>query len=317
MASTYRFANPLSRASGVPDVSFICRRTSPFPAEGVKNLLCVSESRTEDGESQFSLYKTDDGHIVHYAKLVDFYLSSDTITAHLLDPAYGYMVEILLVGEIFSLWLELQGIPMIHASAAVVDNNAIAFLSSSKGGKTCLAAAFSQQGHQILTDDILPLEDKHDHFLARPGFPALRMWPDQAGHFFSEFENLELVNPNSSKFRVPVGPMGIGTFCIEKKPLKVIYLPQRLGSDSDITIKPLSKKNAFFALIRNSFTAGVIEHLGLLPQRMNFFSRMVMQVPVRRLNYPEGFHHLSRVVDAVLEDSASLPAEWVQGPDRV
>jgi hypothetical protein len=143
------------------------------------------------------------------------------------------------------------------------------------------------------------------------------MWPDQAGHFFSEFENLELVNPNSSKFRVPVGPMGIGTFCIEKKPLKVIYLPQRLGSDSDITIKPLSKKNAFFALIRNSFTAGVIEHLGLLPQRMYFFSRMVMQVPVRRLNYPEGFHHLSRVVDAVLEDSASLPAEWVQGPDRV
>ena len=83
-------------------------------------------------------------------------------------------------------------------------------------------------------------------------------------------------------------------------------MPQRLGPDSDITIEPLSKKNAFFALIQNSFTAGLIEALGLQPQRMNFFSRMVLQVPVRRLNYPEGFHHLSRVVDAVIEDIESL-----------
>ena len=306
MASDYCFANPLPRVSGTPDVSFTCRRTSPYPVEGVKKLVYAGESRTADGEIWFSIHTMGDGHVVHYAKTVDFYLSSDTIIAHLLDPAYGYAVEILLLGEIFSLWLELKGIPMIHASAAVVDNNAIAFLSSSKGGKTGLAAAFAQQGHQILTDDILPLEDRHDRFLARPGFPALRMWPDQAGHFLGEYENLELVHPEHLKRRIPVGPEGFGTFCSEEKPLKVIYLPQRLGPDADITIDPLSKKNAFFALIQYSFTAGLNELLGLQPQRMNFFSRMVQQVPVRRLNYPEGFHHLSRVVDAVLEDSKDV-----------
>ena len=119
-------------------------------------------------------------------------------------------------------------------------------------------------------------------FLARPGYPAMRMWPDQAGHFFGEYENLEIVHPEFSKRRIPVGPEGFGTFCIEEKPLKVIYMPQRLGPDSDITIEPLSKKNAFFALIQNSFTAGLVEALGLQPQRMNFFTRMVMQVPMRR-----------------------------------
>jgi hypothetical protein len=306
MASDYHFANPLPRVSGTPDVMFTCMRTSPFATEVVKRLVYAGESRTDDGEIWFSIHAMGDGYIVHYAKMVDFYLSSDTIIAHLLDPAYGYTIEILLLGEILSLWLELRGIPMIHASAAVVDENAIAFLSSSKGGKSCLAAAFAQQGHQILTDDILPLEDRHDRFLARPGFPALRMWPDQAGHFFGECENLALVHPQHTKRRIPVGPEGFGTFCSEEKPLKVIYLPQRLGTDSDITIDPLSKKNAFFALIQNSFAAGLVELLGLQPQRMKFFSRMVQQVPVRRLNYPEGFNHLSRVVDAVLEDSKSL-----------
>ena len=304
MASDYCFANPLPRASGIPDVSFTCRRTGPYPENG--ELVFASAGKTEKGESRFSLFATENGHVLHYAKLVDFFISPDTITAHLLDPANAHIVEILLIGEIFSLWLELQGVPMIHASAAVVDNAAIAFLSSSRGGKSGLVAAFAQQGHQILTDDILPLEDLEGRFFGRPGFPALRMWPDEAGHFLGDYEHLELVNPLLLKRRVPVGDGGLGTFCNEEKPLKIIYLPHRLGSDSDITIEHLSKKNAFFALIQNSFTAGLIEILGLQPQRMNFFSRVVQQVPVRQLNYPDGFHHLPRVVDAVLKDSRSL-----------
>ena len=164
---------------------------------------------------------------------------------------------------------------------------------------------FAQQGHQILTDDILPLEDRQDHFIARPGFPALRMWPDQAGHFFGDYENLDRVHPEHTKRRIPLGHEGFGTFCNEEKPLKVVYMPKRLDPASEITIEPLSKKNAFIALIQNSFTAGLVEVLGLQPGRMDFFSRMVRQVPVRRLYYPDGFHHLPRVVEAVLEDSRS------------
>jgi hypothetical protein len=306
MASDYLFATPLPRVSGVPDVTFTDRQTNPYPFKGEKKLVYTSKSKTDDGESMFVIYKMHAGHLVHFTKMVDFYLSSDTIIAHVLDPANRYMVEILLLGEIFSLWLELQGIPMIHASAVVVDNDAIAFLSSSMGGKSGLAAACAKKGHLILTDDVLPVENQDNLFLARPGYPAMRMWPDQAGYFFGEYENLELVHPDYSKRRILVGPGGFGTFCSEEKPLKGIYIPQRLGPDSDIIIEPLSKKNAFFALIQNSFTAGLVEALGLQPQRMDFFSRMVMQVPVRRLNYPEGFHHLSHVVDAVLEDSESL-----------
>jgi hypothetical protein len=306
MASDYLFATPLPQVSGVPDVTFTERQTNPYPFKGEKKPVYASESKTDDGKSMFFIYKMDTGHFVHFTKTIDFYLSSETILAHVLDPAYRYMVEILLLGEIFSLWLELQGIPMIHASAAVVDNDAIAFLSSSTGGKSSLAAAFAQQGHQILTDDVLPVKNQDSLFLARPGYPTMRMWPDLAGHFFGEYENFELVHPDYLKRRIPVGPEGFGTFCSEEKPLKVIYMPQRLSPDGEITIEPLSKKNAFFALIQNSFTAGLVEALGLQPQRMNFFSRMVMEVPMRRLNYPEGFHRLSDVVDAVLEDSESL-----------
>jgi hypothetical protein len=304
MASDFRFATPLPHGSGIPDVSFT---SSPAgPCTNPKTLLFASDERTADGENRFSVHRTDDGYVIHFATIVDFYLTSTTITAHLLDPASSHTVEIHLLGTILSFWMELRGIPMVHASAIVEDDQVIAFLSSSKGGKSCLAAAFAQRGRRILTDDIMPLESRDDHFLARPGFPALRMWPDQAEHFFREFEGLALVHPDFSKRRIPVGHNDFGTFCHEEKPLKVIYLPRRLGPENDIFIEPLSKKQAFLSLIRNSFTAGLVEIAGLQPPRMEFFTRMVQQVPVRRLSYPEGYGFLPRVVDAVLEDSASL-----------
>jgi hypothetical protein len=261
---------------------------------------------TDDGESVLSIYAMDGFHVVRLAGSVDFYLFPDSIVAHLPDPSYHSLVETLLLGEIFSLWLELRGIPMIHASSVVIDQDAIAFLSFSRGGKSSLAAAFMLQGHQLLTDDLLPVVDRHDLFLARPGFPALRLWPDQAGYFLGDYEHCERVRPEFSKRRIPAGPGGFGTFCPEEKPLKVMYVPQRLSSDSAISLEPLSKTEAFFVLLRNSFSAGLVEAVGLQSPRMTFFARMARQVPVRQLNYPEGFDHLPDVVDAVVEDSKHL-----------
>jgi len=38
------------------------------------------------------------------------------------------------------------------------------------------------------------------------------------------------------------------------------------------------------------------------PQRLDFFARMVQQVPMRRLIYPAGYEHLPRVREAVPAD---------------
>ena len=41
-------------------------------------------------------------------------------------------------------------------------------------------------------------------------------------------------------------------------------------------------------------------------RRLEFFARMVQQVPVRRLVYPTGFEHLPRVRETILEDLDAL-----------
>ena len=104
-------------------------------------------------------------------------------------------MEIRLLGPVFSFWLELQGIPVLHASAVLVEGQAVAFLSSNYGGKTSLAATLMQAGHPLLTDDFLPVERGDGLYLGRPGYPTMRMWPEEAEHFLGSYEDLGLVHP--------------------------------------------------------------------------------------------------------------------------
>jgi hypothetical protein len=98
-----------------------------------------------------------------------------------------------------------------------------------------------------------------------------------------------------------VGPQGVGTFCDEPRPLIRIYLPeQREGSR--IAIEPLSPSEAFIELLRHGFATHVADAMGLRRQRFETFSRIVRDIPVRRLRYPPGFEHLERVGEAIDED---------------
>jgi hypothetical protein len=220
------------------------------------------------------------------------------------------MVEIHLLATVLSFWLERRGIPALHAAAAVVEGCATAFLSTNSGGKSVLAATLMQVGYPLLTDDILAVEHSRGVFVGRPGYPQMRLWPDEAQHFLGHYEDLERVHPALSKRRVPVGANGFGTFCDASQPLACLYLPERrdpVEAGTEIRITPVSPRDAVIELVRHSFTPRVVEAIGLQPQRLDCFAQMVQQVPMRRLVYPSGFEHLPRVREAILEDLESLP----------
>lgn len=269
----------------------------------------VSPRYMENGESVLSLYRMVDYDVLRFAGFADFYLWPGQIICHLRNPDSSDLVELNLLGPVLSLWLELRSVPALHTSAVMMDRHAVAFLSSSQGGKSTLAAMFVQAGYSLLTDDILPVERRRDVLLGRPGYPTMRLWPDEALHFLGHCEDLELVHHKLTKRWVPVGPGGFGAFCDESQPLACLYVPQRrqpADTRTDVEITPISPRDAVIELVRHSFAAGIIEPLELRPQRLDFFARMVSRVPTRRLVYPSGFEHLPRVRDAILQDLNNL-----------
>jgi len=306
LASEFRFSNRLKPAIGTADLTFTCMPEAPLPDSWEQTVpIYTSPCHTDDGESAAHLYRLDSCDILRFTRTADFYIQSDHITCHPLSPACGYLIEIHLLGSVLALWLEQQGTPVLHASAVAVNGQAAAFLSNNRGGKSSLAATLMQSDYPLLTDDILPIKRQHGTLFAHPGYPTMRMWPDEAQHFLGDHKNLETVHPLYDKCRVPVGIDGFGTFCDVSQPLACIYIPERCDPKdwgTKIEIIPLSPRDAVMDLVRYSFVPRVVQAIGLQSQRLDFFAQAVEEIPMRRIAYPDGFEHLPRIRKAILKD---------------
>ena len=251
-----------------------------------------------------SFHRLDGVDVVRFADDAAHYLRRDRITCHLHDPSLDWLVEIQLLGMVLALWLELRGTPTLHASAAVVHGQAVAFLGVKGGGKTTAATALVAAGHPLLVDDLLALEVTADEVRAQPGYPMLRLWPEQADHFVGDHSDLPLVHPSFTKRRVPVGA-GFGTHQTVSAPLARIYLPVRRDG-GEVTIEPISSREALIETVRQSFLHDAVHRFGLAGARLSILADVLRHVPVRRVTYPSGFGRLPELVAAIEADVASI-----------
>jgi len=245
----------------------------------------------------------DGCEILSFPRIADFYLWPGRIAAHVPAPENLHLVELQLLGPVLAYWLERRARFVLHASAVVLGGRAAAFVGRQGDGKSGLAAALLRIGASLLSDDVVPLEIRGEETLVHPGFPQMRMWPDEAACFLERFEHLPRVHPTLTKRWVPVGPDGLGAFEGDAVPLGCLYLlDRRPEADAPLEIRTLSPRDAVIELLRHSFTPLLVEAAGLQPARLDLVARLVLQIPVKRLRYPSGFALLGRVAAAVRND---------------
>jgi hypothetical protein len=303
LASDFLFRYQLAERDRNAELSFTLSPCSVVPGPWTnESLIYRSPHLDREGQSLSSLHRLGSWEVLCFPQIGDFYLQADRIVGHLEGPESAGLFELRFLGPVLSYWLERRGIPALHASAVEVEGRAVAFLSRHGGGKTGLAAAMMRAGHSLLTDDVLPVEETAGTFHARPGYPQMRMWPDEAAHFIERSEELPIVLPGLAKRRVPVGTDGFGSFLDTPLPLAGLYIAER-RPEGPVEILDLSPRDALIELVRHSFSPHLVEAAGLQPSRFDLFARLVRAVPVRRLVYPSGFERLPEVVEALLRSS--------------
>lgn len=301
LATDFPFANRLASGEAPQDLTFLCDPDAAGADES--DLACIYRSArpTLEGEPAVVLLRGSRHEILRFTGDADFHLGADRIVARAARP--DSLIETHLLGSVLSYWLERQGIVTLHGSAVSSEQRAIGFLSRRGGGKSGMAAAFLQSGEALLSDDLLVVDASQGSFLARPGFPQMRMWPDESLHFVGGCDHLPLVHPDRSKRRVPVGSGGFGTFHDAPLPLACLYLLERQEEGDALTeIHEISPRQALIELLRHSFIPLLVEAAGLQPARIDLLSRLVLSVPVKRLRYPSGFDRLPQVAEAVRHD---------------
>ena len=211
-----------------------------------------------------------------------------------------------LLGQVLSFSLLSFGWEPLHATAVVIDGEAVGFLGDCGYGKSTIGAAFVSRGFHLLTDDVLALEPRDGSWFAHSGPPRLKLFPAVAKKVLARAEGHRL-NAGTSKLVLRLSPKET---CARIVPLRALYVlddpgPQTPGARSRITIMSLFGNDAFLELIRAAFNLIRVDR-PRLSRQFAIASRLANDIPVRRLVYPRRLQKLGDVCDAVIADAEAL-----------
>ena len=214
-----------------------------------------------------------------------------------------------LLGPVMGFLLRLRGIICLHASGIEVDGQVLAFMGPPGAGKSTTAAAFARRGYPVLTDDITALEENRKRFWVLSGSPRLCLWPDAVTALYGSPEALPRLTPEDAvdpqwdkRWLDLAGPEYY--FQSQPLPLGAIYL---LGERAltGPNFEAVTGKAAMLALLANTYSYYLVDKV-LRAQEFEALSRLLDQVPIRRVTPHPDPAYLPRMCELIVEDFYAL-----------
>lgn len=334
--SDREFRTPMAGASAADpvDLRFRCSinnapGAAPAPAPGGAQRIYASDEKTPDGSHVLEIYAAAGQRVMRFRGRIDFVLRPGDISCRVYDPSLEYLIEICLFGHVMAYYLELIGLPALHAAAVEADGCAVLFAAEQGEGKSTVVASLVAAGLPLLADDIAALQLTDASVVCRSAFPQLKLTPEQAERFAGGADRLPLVHPGFAKLSVPAA--AVGRFSAAGAPVARIYLLDRRpagGTGDRPSIETVPAAQALLKLVSSAFLAELLDSVhepfpfaeaepsaeaqpasrnGAADLRRARFRRLadvLRLVPVRRLRYPSGYQYLPTLVDAVRADLA-------------
>ena len=209
-------------------------------------------------------------------------------------PAPGVAPHQLRPFLIGSAWASLcyqRGLFLIHASAVLVDGEAVLFCARAKGGKSTLAAHLNTLGHALVSDDLCFLNiPTHGLPLVYPSAPRLKLWSDALAQLGWDAEHLEPDCSRAGKFHVLLK----GSDLVEPHPVRAVYLLE-WGEFRIHSLHGLTGLRRFLSTA--TYRAQLLEAAGQLSQHSSRSLTMIQRVPLWELRRPRDLATFAQTAD--------------------
>lgn len=171
-------------------------------------------------------------------------ITLELVTAYLLGPILGYVVY-------------LRGMVCLHASSVLVGGRAIGLMGVAGAGKSTTSAAMAGMGYPLISEDHLALAYEGRRWMAQPGYPIVRLWPDSAEMLAGGPADLPELAPGFRKRYLNLA--GTPMLANQAAALGGLYvLLPRVSAPDAPRIQPLDAQQRLMAVIRNSYTTVVL-----------------------------------------------------------
>ncbi len=289
------------------DVSLECAALAPVPVAGSDRWRLICQSADGAGEEpavRIWRHPGENAFRFRYrwgeAGLAEFVVERKVrrIRARWAEPATLEDAATYLLGPILGFVLRTHGVVTLHASAVVIDGQAVALAGAARSGKSTTAAAFAQRGFPVLTDDITALVRDGEDFRVQADCPVLRLWPESSRWLGTAA--LPRLTPGWDKRFLDLDRHG---YRAERRsrPLAAVYLLGGEALASAASSRQLDRQPAFTALLAHSYTKLILDRR-MLGQEFDLFSRVAEMIPVRRLHDSEPRLTPAELCDFLAED---------------
>jgi hypothetical protein len=292
---------PQSNGSGIAQIELRTASPENF-REITRNLNLVARDNW-----YYYAHLENGSSYVRWLGLGEFLVSADggRIVCTRAPEAPVESFQVYLLGQALSFALVKSGLEPFHATAIVSGDGAVVLLGDCGYGKSTLAASFLRAGDRLLTDDLLLLRPaKAGGLEACPGPPRIKLFSNMARRFLRSAARTVPMNALTDKHVIP---LTAAQYCTRALPLRGIYAlaaPGETHRRSPITIETLPSREAFLALVANTFNRYIAEP-DRLQRQLAEVSRVLRMMPVKKLSYPRVLARLPEVRAAILADCAA------------
>lgn len=217
----------------------------------------------------------------------------------LIDPQPGVdedSIRVFLLGSAFGAILFERGFLVLHGNAIRIGEHCMICVGPSGAGKSTLAAAFMQRGHQVLADDVVPVDADGR---ALPGMPRIKLWQDTADRLGIDTKGLRRIRPGIEKFNysavtsVPAHPL----------PVRWVYILDS-HQQAHSMFEPVAGMARFPFLHSNTYRLSYLEGMGLKADHLKLCGQLAGRIRLARLTRPEQGFEVDALVDRILADVA-------------
>ena len=255
------------------------------------------------GEPWLRVGKQASRYLLRFPRQADFLVDGDgvTVTCYPRRSVPWATLRHLLLDQVLPLAVSNRGRIVLHASAVATPRGGVAFLAAAGAGKSTLAASLGRSGWPLVADDTLLVTAGAAGLMATASYPGLRLWPSALAALGGTTARTRLVSAGSPKRRITPADAGY-RFRLRPVPLVRVYVldPEDPAGD-EVTITPLSRRDALLELVRHAYTLD-IDDAGALRKHLDRLYRQRHALDVRRLAFPPGIPKLGRVRHAIAAD---------------
>lgn len=206
-----------------------------------------------------------------------------------------------LIGPVLGFVLRLKGVTSLHASAVVVDGEAIAIVGPAGAGKSTTAAALAEQGYAVIAEDVVALSTEQRALMVQSGYPQVRLWPESSQVLWGSAEMLPCITPNWDKRYLNLTTNGY-RFERQPVPLSAVYLLGARSSDPQAPfINDMPARAALMSLVANTYVNYLLDE-EMRAREFSILTRLISQVPVKEVIPSADPARLPRLCYAIVDD---------------